>query len=500
MNVLEIYAKCLFLSLFMAQLPSAAWAQPDSYDTDGDGLIEVASLGMLNAIHYDLDANGKPDTSANDNAYKMAFGRTTLPSGAYMGYELMADLDFSGSRWAEGAAEPDAITGGWKPIGHAGKDRDLDRPFTGTFSGNGHVISNMYIYQPALGQIYEVGLFGYVKGGVIRNVGLERVRVTGQDVVGGLVGAAEGSTITACYVTGDVTANGAFSGGLVGWIVRNDTVVVASYFIGSVTGDSRTGGLVGLAQDGNRLVANYVIGSVTGDLRVGGLVGGTISGPVSAAANYAVVDVVGTEEVGGLVGDNANSLEEVATNYYDSEATTVTGLYKNTAGAQPTASLQGTLSFADVYAGWDVGIDGHAAAGDAVVWDLGMADEYPALRVDFNGDGTATVEEFGSQRSGNSDDGDINDVGSGDGGARASIISGREVSLTISPNPVREWLHIRGATSQYHASLHALGGRLVRQAVLEVGEAWDVRAIAPGVYILRIERGDVVSHIRLVKE
>ena len=45
---------------------------------------------------------------------------------------------------------------------------------------------------------------------------------------------------------------------------------------------------------------------------------------------------------------------------------------------------------------WNVDIDGAAGTDDP--WDFGTASEYPVLKVDFDGDGTASWEEFGDQR------------------------------------------------------------------------------------------------------
>ena len=51
-----------------------------------------------------------------------------------------------------------------------------------------------------------------------------------------------------------------------------------------------------------------------------------------------------------------------------------------------TSELQTPTSASGIYATW------------GTEWDFGTACQYPALKVDFNGDGTATWEEFGDQR------------------------------------------------------------------------------------------------------
>ena len=61
-----------------------------------------------------------------------------------------------------------------------------------------------------------------------------------------------------------------------------------------------------------------------------------------------------------------------------------------------TSELQAPTSYAGIYAEWDVDVDG-VTGGDAP-WHFGTSGQYPALSVDFDGDGTATWQEFGAQR------------------------------------------------------------------------------------------------------
>ena len=53
---------------------------------------------------------------------------------------------------------------------------------------------------------------------------------------------------------------------------------------------------------------------------------------------------------------------------------------------QTTAQLQAPTAATGIYADWDDDL-----------WDFGLADEYPVLAVDFDGDGDATWQEFGYQ-------------------------------------------------------------------------------------------------------
>ena len=141
-------------------------------------------------------------------------------------YELGNDIDASAtSGWNDGA--------GFEPIGTE------NAPFTGSLDGQGYKIENLFINRAT----NYIGLFGYVgSGGVVKNVGLENVNVTGSVVVGGLVGRNWGGTVSNCYSTGFVSGNN-YVGGLVGY--NWGGTVSNSYSTGAVTGSSYVGGLVG---------------------------------------------------------------------------------------------------------------------------------------------------------------------------------------------------------------------------------------------------------------
>ncbi|MFK4259501.1 GLUG motif-containing protein [Agrobacterium tumefaciens] len=241
----------------------------------------------------------------------------TNPAGKYA---LAANLDASETVGTNAAGIWGA--GGFTPIGN-GTAR-----FTGTFDGQGHVISGLTINRPTTN---SVGLFGSAgSGSIIRGVGLVGGSVTGLNYVGGLVGFINnGGTITEAYAIGSVTGQ-SYVGGLVGY---NNSSVINSYANGSVTGNSNVGGLVGLNNfgiitqayatgnvkgDGNNIgglvgrsnggsIGNsYASGGVTGSGDVGGLVGFTEDSSISRS--YATGSLTGSGEVGGLVGYNGGSI------------------------------------------------------------------------------------------------------------------------------------------------------------------------------------------------
>jgi len=85
-------------------------------------------------------------------------------------------------------------------------------PFNGVFDGNGYRISNFTYNQPT---DFE-GLFSYIgRLGIVRNLGLTDVHVTGNSYMGAVAGLHLG-TIQCCFTTGQVTAETA-PNGLAAW-------------------------------------------------------------------------------------------------------------------------------------------------------------------------------------------------------------------------------------------------------------------------------------------
>jgi hypothetical protein len=168
------------------------------------------------------------------------------------------------------------------PIGDV--EHPFTNPFRGLLDGQGHVIRNLKITTA----FESGGLFiTFGRSGVIRNLGLVNVNVTGTSFsprIGALVGQMlrpipgqppNVEKIIKVYVTGSVRANdSALIGGLVG--DKAGGSISQSYSKAAVTARlyATIGGLVGLQSFGN-ITESYATGPVTaqsGDY-IGGLVG-----------------------------------------------------------------------------------------------------------------------------------------------------------------------------------------------------------------------------------
>jgi len=138
--------------------------------------------------------------------------------------------------------------------------------FAGVFDGDGHTILHLEIEAEDF-----LGLFGELRGNaVVCDLNLEATNIKGAGLfVGGLVGRNRGN-ITTSYSTGTVTGDQKV-GGLVGINYGSIATIATSYSTGTVTGDQEVGGLVG-ANYGS-IATSYSSGAVTGIRDVGGFVG-----------------------------------------------------------------------------------------------------------------------------------------------------------------------------------------------------------------------------------
>jgi len=286
--------------------------------TDFTGYIPISSPSDLAKI-------------GNDPAYPLD-GKYYLTNDIYFG-----NTDTNGDK-----------DGNFDPIG------TLDVPFTGTFDGNGHFISGINIsvlmksYDITVGVGINmgsgVGLFGYVFGAEIINLGLTNGSVSatgdvdamlaanggkidGTDVtvvVGGIVGSAGDITnqsfqltrITNCYNTCSVAAlapagvmtENAFAGGIVG--EAQYCQITNCYNTGSVTATATSGVFMCLSIAGGiaggdsltQISDCYNTGSVTAIATITSIQSiSSINGVNPNAMAGGIVGMIGNSKVNGEV-------------------------------------------------------------------------------------------------------------------------------------------------------------------------------------------------------
>lgn len=152
----------------------------------------------------------------------------------------------------------------WVPIGND------QVKYTGTFNGNGHVVTG--IRSPL--DASDKGMFGVINGATIENMIVKTDFSDGNSAnLGGLVGHMEKGTIANCEAAGEVTGN-ANTQNMGGIAAKVDVGTIHSVFaVSTLKGGENTvmGGLVGI--NGGNLKNSYSNVTMTGGAKVGGLVG-----------------------------------------------------------------------------------------------------------------------------------------------------------------------------------------------------------------------------------
>ena len=140
--------------------------------------------------------------------------------------------------------------------------------FSGSYNGQNHTISGLYINR----EIYTQAFFKTTNGAVISNLGLVDVDFTCWGNVGAFIGSSSGNTtLNSCFSTGSVSGSYTNAAGLVGYISSGTITINNCYSRVSSYGKGFSGGLIARAQGTIVITNSYNSGSVTGEGTKGGL-------------------------------------------------------------------------------------------------------------------------------------------------------------------------------------------------------------------------------------
>ena len=197
--------------------------------------------------------------------------------------------------------------------------------FAGTFDGQGHTISGIYMKseEDNTGFFNAFNNLNKVK---ISNLNLKDAYISGTNSVGGIVGFADYVQIENCSVSGKVIGSGDYVGGIVGFSGspgHRGTLVQGSTNYATVQGMNDVGGIIGHSYIGNAVGAynpdNYggremIVLNVCknkGDIIATGYHVGGIAGYLNRSMNCGGLDidnvsnsgsVTGSNDVGGIIG------------------------------------------------------------------------------------------------------------------------------------------------------------------------------------------------------
>ncbi|MBO7376077.1 MAG: hypothetical protein J6V01_03135 [Clostridia bacterium] len=199
---------------------------------------------------------------------ELAFFATLAKTNNFAGKTVKLGADIV---WTEGEASslgftpaPGAELNSWQPIGPS-----TSNPFQGTFDGQGHTISGIYMHTNR----QNAGLFGVVKNSVIKNLTLSNCCISlykdgdpnpswAGIVVSNSWGDNEmsGVVVSDCYIIGD-PAESSYLGGLVGCAASaSGTNLYKNCAVtGGFSGKDAVGGLVGLVRNKKTVVVENCV-------------------------------------------------------------------------------------------------------------------------------------------------------------------------------------------------------------------------------------------------
>ena len=250
----------------------------------------TVSLAAAKDLGYTIESNGSYTVTSADGLMNIA--KLVNGGKSDINITLNTDIDLTGKDWT--------------PIG-----TDYDNSYKGTFDGGGHTITGLTF---TTNDEYA-GLFGWLnRAGTVKNVVMEGVQITSNQIYGGSIGGVVGSgwgTIENCSVSGSVSGT-VYVGGVVG--AQIDGSITGCNSSATVKGTVDVGGVAGQTNSSATLTACYATGNVIIEIAPkknisgGGLVG--FNGGKGVRACYATGNVTstgsstGNVHIGGFLGDN----------------------------------------------------------------------------------------------------------------------------------------------------------------------------------------------------
>ena len=380
----------------------------------------------------------------------------------------------------------------WSSIGTS------SNPFTGTFDGQGHTISNIWSYESGLFGVTSTG--NYVDSGVngratIKNLTLNGVEVYNQSAsaVGGLVGqAGQNTEITGVTVTGYIGIYGyGYVGGLVGqgYVHVDDCHVIG---VDSEDGDKSAidanywavGGIVGHAgSEGGSSITNCSVKNVglrSSYYGAGAIAGVGTNGPIDNVSAESVSVVAGSnpDANGLLVGCNYDKITGNETSVKDVVLTVAGEIVNN---PQDMAASIGTNYYvslqAAINAGGEVKLLKDIALTEGVVVPAGKT-----VTLDLNGktiSGTHSAE-YAMIHVQNGATLTVNDT-----------VGGGKITCAAGGNNTGAAIWVEGALVQNAGTIEVTGTWNLGFAVDLRPNAWGTAHTAPASFVMN--GGKVVS-------
>ena len=299
----------------------------------------------------------------------------TTYSGKY--FKLMNNIDLNNIEWTP-IGKGSAVA--WDYEDYTGSYQ-----FSGSFNGNGHIVSNLKQTNTYYGR---TGLFGITNGATVSNLGVEDAYIDVSNssykyaVSSVLISVAYNTTVNNCYTTGSIDAYHNYAdcasavGGIIGTaegstISNSYSKVTLKQENASGSYNAYVGGIVGVVHGSTTISKCYYNGNINVYVRgqsayAAGIVGirGSKSGSVYISNCFAVCNITasGSSTYKSGVYNPWNSNYATLTNcYYNADFTSTYGTSTSISNLQSQSWISSNL-------GWDF----------TSVWEKG--EDYPVLQ------------------------------------------------------------------------------------------------------------------------
>jgi len=323
----------IFLTLIITALMMCSVSAEDgtSCSANCNGTYKNGFCSTGNMSHVEPATQNQHGVYQIENGGQLFWFASQVNSGkSSLNAELTCDIDLEGINWT--------------PIG-----KSTSAFYTGEFNGNGYVISNLCIDTTNIDNAGNIGLFGYVKGGIINDFTVQgEISVKSGEGIGGAVGYAN------YYKRSAVISN-----------------IISKVNISGVENCKSVGGVVGGLFDANDNV-DYVYNCVNyGNISlgtsydgIGGIVGYAYAGDsIVNCVNYGNMSAAGISDItpcmGGILGYQRHTMVNFKGNLnlgiitdtsgQNSRTGAIAGWFRNN-GSNATVSsdnyaLEGTAQF-----------------------------------------------------------------------------------------------------------------------------------------------------------
>lgn len=382
-------------------------------------------------------------------------------------FKLTTDIDLNGSEEQL-----------WTPIGSAyfyedgclRKEKyELDISFVGSFDGNGHAISNIYVDSRDY-----AGLFGHIGTVVSDTIYIKNIRIVSGyingGVSGGIAGCVDGKLIISdCYNAAEIHGQGA--GGITGqngWIER-------CYNTGKVYATDWAGGITSVANGWVRQCYN------TGEVYSEGPTAGGIAGGNTTLFKFTIENCYNTGSVSTL---SAEALHDMV------GCGGIVGFVIPTRITLHNCYNVGSVNGASDHTG---GIVGYEIEPDSVkncyylntcgAQGLGVAMDEDAMR----------LPEFVATLNDNTDVWNMDEDNHNFGfpilvGLDMAVGEVHDSSLAVYPNPAQGTLRIEGGQIEEVEVFNMLGAKVMQCSLhcFDGTATLDVSTLTDGLYLLRV--------------